>query len=337
MDIIIVLSLAIIGVALLMTHSYFKRGLWLTFDFFLFAFIVAMIKELPTNINGILLQDPHNPYNFTSGYVILNSLVVITGWVFTFYLGWSIAELVLKRAKPFNNYIFPTLLMCYVVIASIAYAVEATALSLGWWQWTFSDTRFTSSIVAAPFISFEAWPNFSIQYLLLPFFLIKLSIYKQTEWKNIFILIPFIHIATTRCDHGYFRVFEEYFVLVLIFLLSIIKPLPFEYSNAKCFKTHPFFNKKRLDIIPLMVIMLLLVTLCIFDITRLKDLKILITLLPLSFLTLLAIEKVPFILLVMLSFGLLFINRNIMFLPIIPVIVVAIFKIYVIRRHHLKN
>lgn len=333
MDILSVLILAIIGIGLMIAHSYFKRGLQLTFEFFLFAFIVAIFKESPEYINRALMQFPYYPYRFTSSSLILNTSVAITGWVFTFYLGWSISELILKRVKPLNNYIFPTLLMCYVVFSSIGYAVEATAINMDWWQWITQDLRFTTYTVTVPFISFEVWSNFGIQYLLLPFFLIKLSKYRLREWKNIFILIPFIHAIPARYHYEYCRVFVEYLILALIIILMIIKPLRFQFNNAKFSKALLFSDEKSLDTIPLIIMMILLLPLCIFDIGGLKDLKLLITLLPLSFCLLLAIKRVPLKLLVLMSIGLLFLGGRIMFLPIIPVLVIATFKIYVTYWH----
>ncbi len=336
MDILVILVLSTICIIAMIAHSYLRHGLWLTFEFFLFAFIVAIIKELPTGMNGVLLQDTYNPYRFMSGHIILNTLVVIIGWIFTFYLAWGISEIILRRAKPLNNYIFPTLLMCYAVIASISYAVETTALGVGWWRWTFKDMGFVGSAVKVPFISFIAWPNFAVQYLLLPFFLIKLSKYKTKEWKNIFIIIPFIHMVTTRSHYTHLRLFDEYAVLAFIVILAFLKPLQFQINNMQLYRKRQLVIGRAgiIDILPFMISGILISTLAIFDIMKIGDIKTLTSLLPLSFFALLAIEEIPYVLLVVIDIALLlFLRNNAALLSTIPLILMAIMKIFTRYRY----
>ena len=79
---------------LFIIHSYFKHGSRLTFIFFLFALLIATIKEGPMRINGALTKNPTMPYQFliTDVPVIMNILLAIAGCVFTSYLGLCLAQ-----------------------------------------------------------------------------------------------------------------------------------------------------------------------------------------------------------------------------------------------------
>ena len=196
-----VLAVSVISICLFILHSYCKRGARLTFNFFLFASIVTFIKEAPgRRFDGVLAQDYAAPFEFLAQQspVIVGSLTGLLGWIFIFYLGWSMAERIIQRAGTLSEYVFPVLFLSALVIGSTSYGIEATAIKIGWWRWKIEDLRFAEILIGVPFISFEAWINFSLQYLLLPYLLIQCSTLRHAFWKSVFFIIPFTHNLLTN-------------------------------------------------------------------------------------------------------------------------------------------
>ncbi len=140
----------IIGITLLIFHSYFTRGFRVTFNFFLFALIAAMRKEIGTFFDSRFLVSKGSPFFFPTVNVSFGTSlsVVILGWVFVFYISWIISGKIIQRLDYFRDKIFPTVLFSGIVIASISYAVEAIGINMGWWQWRFYDPRFSIFLIA---------------------------------------------------------------------------------------------------------------------------------------------------------------------------------------------
>ncbi len=297
----LVLIVSFILVCLLAAHSYYKRGSHLTFNFFLFAFIVTFIKEAPgRRFDGVLAQDHAAPFEFLNpgGSAIIGSLAGLVGWIFTFYLGWSMAEAIIKRVEPLSKRVFPLLLLSGLVIMSISYSVEATAVRMGWWRWKIEDLRLASFLVGVPFMAFEAWASFSLQYLLLPYALIECSSLNKAPWKGAFFAIPFIHNLLANCQLHTLRVLEERSVFLLLIIMSFASSLCLDYSTIKIPRATKISNSGWFKAIPVWVVSAMLSILAFFDIIVLKDYSLFITMLPLLVLILLAVRKIPLYLIV---------------------------------------
>ncbi|MBL7196790.1 MAG: hypothetical protein ISS47_01680 [Candidatus Omnitrophica bacterium] len=327
MNIIGLFISTVVGVIFLVIHSYFTRGSRLTLTFFPFAFIVAFNKEFSTFLKK------SSPFFFPGkeDFFILSILTVVIGWIVVFYLGWSIAEKIIKRVDFFQDKIFPTLLFAGIIIACICYAIEATAINIGWWQWFFFDKRFTKFLVGGVhFFALEAWFYFAIHFLA-TYFLIEYSKYKKKDWKCIFFLIFFMRMWTIIFFKSELpRVIEEWIALSLLFILSFLSRLRFEFSDIKLPKGPKFLTTNQLEAIPLLVIIMITAILAILDIAEIKEIQLLITILPILFFVLLAIEKIPLSLVVISTLALVVFGGAKMIPVLVPVATLVFFNIVVI-------
>ncbi len=320
--------ICLLGILVFILHSYSRQGPRLTFNFFFFAFLVAIIKEGPMRINGLLMKNPSMPYEFLiKGVpVVASTTLVILGWVFTFYLGWYIGGRVSERLGAWQKRIFPTLLLSGLVTASIGYCVEATAMGLGWWHWTIEDARLAPLLVGAPFIVFETWVHFPTQYLLMPYSLIECSRFKRMSWKGIFFVIPFIHSLSTQARLESVRIGVEHAALMVLLVLAFTNPLRFDYSGIKKHEGVSFLKPKLLDQLPMAVMIMLLSTLALLDVAKIHDAGLVISILPAMFFILLAIKRIPFYWIASLALLCFLILQKQAIIATAPVAIVLIFK-----------
>lgn len=135
MSIIIFILSASILLALLILHSYLTRGVRITVNFFLFAFMVMFNKEV---FGSVLYNIPKHYYFFTKDSpAIIGQLTAVIGWMITFYLSWCFSELVLLRFNNFKNRLFTTLSFSLIVTMSICFFLETFGISMGLWHWSF--------------------------------------------------------------------------------------------------------------------------------------------------------------------------------------------------------
>lgn len=330
MDLRIVLSICFVSIFIFIAHSYLTKGFRLTFNFFFFAFLVAIIKEGPMMINGALVKNPTMPYEFLVKHssVMIETTLAIMGWVFTFYLGWYIANRIAKRLGTWENRIFPVVLISGLVTASLGYAVEATAIGIGWWQWTIGDLRLAGFLVGGvPLIVFETWMHFPTQYLFLPYSLIECSKFKRANWKVVFFLIPFVHSVSTQCRPDFIRNIIEQVALVALFILAFVSSLRFDYSGARPATLKRNLNLKLLELLPMLVIVMLVFILGFLDLVKIHNSQLLISLLPLIFFILLAIRRVPLLWIAGLSLLCPLILSKQAAMAVVPLVVIVGFKI----------
>jgi len=274
-------------------------------------------------INGALTKNPTMPYQFliTDVPVIMNILLAIAGWVFTSYLGWCLARNISTRLGTWKERIFTSLLLIGLVTISVGYGVEATAIGAGWWRWTIEDFRMRGFIVGVPFIVFETWAHFPTQYLLLPYFLIECSSFKKYAWVNIFFIPPFIHSIATHVEPQFIRTSVEYTAFFVVFLLAFISPLRFDYSGISLPARRGICKTRALDFSPLLVALSLLCILSFLDLFKIGNAQLLLSLLPLLFLLLLAIERIPLAVIIILNIVFVFIFKKEALVAAVPVLV----------------
>lgn len=292
----------IVSIILLITHSYFKRGFRLTFNFFLFAFIAAMMKETGSFFTPEFLMLKGSPFFFpkTSVPFAVSFLTVVFGWIFAFYLAWDVSEKIIKRLAYFNGKIFPAVLFAGITVAAISYAVETIGVNTGWWRWKFHDARFSGFLIKdAHFFAIEAWFYFAIHFLT-AYFIIECSKFRKAGWKCVFLLIYFIRIWAVVFSGGsdLFRIIEERIMLCLLIGASFLTPLKFNAFEAveppaalKLLRKIGGFLRS----IPSLVMLNLIATLSLLVMVKIKNPQLIVSILPLLALNLLAVKKINFI------------------------------------------
>ncbi len=332
MNTIGLLIVVLISVTLLIIHSYFKRGFRLTFNFFLFALIAALRKEIGTFFSSQSLMLKGSPFFFPQVNIpfLISFLTVIFGWMFTFYIAWSIAEKITKRLDYFNNKIFPTLLFAGIIAASISYAVETVGVNMGWWRWKFYDGRFSDFLVGnAHFFAIEAWFYFAIHFLAV-YFLIECSKFKKFDWKCLFFLIYFIRTWSIVFSGGSDlpRIVEERIMFCLLIVLSFLLPLKFEFPVLKFSKKIPVLSYKLIDSLLFLVVFNLVAVLIFLSMVKLKNMQLVISIFPLFVLILLAIPRIKLLWLIFFCLCLLIYGKSVMVPTIFPVVLFIIFKLF---------
>lgn len=325
------LSVVLVSVALLVVHSYFNRGFKLTFNFFLFAFIAAMRKEIGSFFGSGALASRGSPFFFpeTGTPFAISFLTVIFGWVLTFYIAWALAEKITKKLGYFNNKIFPTLLFAGIIAASISYAVEAVGVDIGWWRWKFYDGRFSNFLIGhTHFVAIEAWFYFAIHFLAV-YFLIECSKFKKFDWKCLFFLIYFMRTWSIVFSEGSHlpRIMEQRVMFCLLIISAFLVPLKFELPVFKSPRIS-VISRKLIDSIPFLVLFNLVGVLLFLSIAKIKDAHLIISSLPLVILILLAIERIKFVIIIFFCLFLLLYGGRLMVPVIIPVIIFMIFKLF---------
>jgi len=287
---------AFIGLSLLIVHSYFKRGFRITLGVFLFAFIVGMKKEIG-NFLGLAFSNMPSPAPFihTTNYSLIFCVFnTAVGWMLMFYLSWCLAERIVNRVGYLKDKIFPTLLFAGIVIAAFAYAIEATAVNIGWWKWRFFDKHFAKFLVGGVhFFALSIWFHHSIHFLV-PYFLIECSKFRKTDWRCIFFLIPLSRTWTILfLGSDLPLVIHQHISFFLLIILVFVRPLYFDYPEFKIKIDAHSFLYKIIEFIPFIVSLMILSVLLYVNIVKLKNGILIISLLPVIFLLLLAIKKVP--------------------------------------------
>ncbi|MDO8602526.1 MAG: hypothetical protein Q7O04_01600 [Candidatus Omnitrophota bacterium] len=254
------------------------------------------------------------------------------------------AEKIIGRIISFQKKIFPTLFVCSAVIISISYSIETTAINIGWWKWNIDHQTFKDLFIGGYSLrALEAWLFFTMVFLA-AFFLIECSKYRDADWKSIFIVLPFIYSwAILRIGPREPSVFREitavivYLIAPLIFS-SFLSPLSFKYGKIE---QGIFEKQKKSSLIlkefpSLIVLFMLLVVACI-DLFILKSYILLISAIPVIFVMLLSIKKIPFYIVFILSSFILFLGKEKMIIPTLPAIVVFVFWVVNIFKIHFLN
>lgn len=333
MNILGLLLCVVILTALLLFHSYLRHGFRITFNFFLFALIVAISKEIGTFF-GPLVKDPPNstPFFFPGHGIpfVANFLTVVLGWVFTFYISWALAEKIIERLDHFRNKIFPTLLFSGIVVASISYAAEVVGTNMEWWKWSFHDNRFSRFLVeGAHFFALEVWFFFVLHFLIV-FFLIECSRFSKSKWKSAFIIIFFIQ--------PYLRIFsdwvniEQTLLFLLLLTLSFTSNLSFEVPD---FPTNSaVYESQIFDYLPVFAVSIVLFVSALLFLFHIKNADLLTALLPALILVCLSIKKINLVFII--TFTLIF--SGVARYKITPTIAtVTIFLIFAITNKYKKD
>jgi hypothetical protein len=132
-----------IAFSLLIIHSLFYRGLKETIIFFGFGFIFGLIREI---IYRTFFK------NYSLGEMPLQilgaPLAVIFGWIFTFYLGYSLCEKFIEKNDSEPEYM-RLMVLCAIFSSYICFSIETTAMHAGWWEVYFESSDLAASDLLA--------------------------------------------------------------------------------------------------------------------------------------------------------------------------------------------
>jgi hypothetical protein len=325
------LAVVLISLVLLITHAYYRRGFRLTFNFFLFGVIAALRKEIGTFFGSESIMLKGSPFFFPRADVpfFISFLTVIFGWIFTFYIAWTIAEKITDRLGSFRGKIFPTLLFAGLVAASISYAVETIGVNMGWWRWKFHDGRFSVFLVGdAHFFAMQAWFFFAVHFLAV-YFLIECSKFRKSGWKAVFFLIYFLRTWSIVFSGGsdFPRIAEELVILGLLIALSFSLPLKFEFPVVKL-RNKPSISRSRfIEGLFYLVVFNLVSVLIFLSLIKLKKPVLAVSVLPFLVMIMLAIRKVNLYWIIALFLFILISAKPIMMPVALPLTLFLIFKL----------
>jgi hypothetical protein len=162
---------AAIMVVILAVHCLFKRGMRLTFTFFVGAFVFGAVRGNLVH----LITDGERPYIINEPVVMIGAAtaIEIVGWIYALYISWNIGETIANRYEKTRGMVFPTLVCSCVLMLSIMFTLESVATRAGWWHWrnlVDDSPIFVIGMGGAVF----AWFSVGFDFLL-PFFLIECS------------------------------------------------------------------------------------------------------------------------------------------------------------------
>jgi hypothetical protein len=162
---------AVIMVAILAVHSLSKRGMDLTFTFFVGAFVFGAIRGNLVH----LITNGKTPYVFNEPVFTIGAAnaMELVGWIYALYISWNIGETIANRYEKTRGMVFPTLVFSCVLMLSIMFTMESVATEAGWWHWRHRVDQSPINIIAREGAVF-AWFSVGLEFLL-PFFLIECS------------------------------------------------------------------------------------------------------------------------------------------------------------------
>lgn len=280
---------------LLIVHSYAKRGGRLTLVFFFFAFLWAFRKESALPFSLI------SPYKFSVASN-LSTLAIFTatlGWIFTFYISWCISENILRHNILLKKGLFMTLLLCIFVTAAISYAVESTAVNIGWWKWTIVDKKFSDFFVPGyHYGAVVGWIGFTI-FFLAPFFLIECSRYKNYIWKFAFFLIPCIYFGVYYLQNSVLIKIMNFLTINSIIIFTFLSPLELSCATKKDGLPQRIF--KMINSLPIFAMIIMVSIVTFIDIMIIRKPDLLFSKAPSIFCIFLAMYDIPLPILLILA------------------------------------
>jgi hypothetical protein len=315
-----------IGIITLILHSYFKRGLALTLNFFLFAFMLTFTKGGEHSFKFMILAKAGPQTIFPA---VISTLI----WILSFYLSWCIAEKVVERMPYFKNRVFPVLFFAGIFVATFAYAIEAAAINIGGWN---APVVNGNEFLLIPFYVVKRQFYFSV-YFLAAYFLIACSEYKNKDWKIVFFILPFINTWIPQFfGLGLAQFIKEILTLIILLLLAFRSPLRFYPAGTKQSSGGVFLKTELVDLLPVAVMVILTFILFFIDTVKLHDMRLLVSLLPMGFFILLAIKRIPLFWITFIALLCLVALKKLAIPAMLPVGLLVLFQL-IIKSSFIKN
>lgn len=239
---------ACLAVGMLVYHSFRANGARWSLIFFLFTLAVMIDKEKSQQRRIDHGFDPD--YIVSGGFLRLFDapVVVLVGWIFTFYLSWFLARSILERSRRMRVYIVPHIILASLFVATFSMAMEITGINLGWWEWTgpFNDpvTISENFIFVQQGGRMTAWMFHSL-IIYCPFFLLENSSMRKITGIShpvigpaadtvikLVISVAFIasmYISTNLSNHKDILIIGTVYLLLLVFFRKtrFLPTLPF--------------------------------------------------------------------------------------------------------------
>lgn len=122
-----------------------------------------------------------------------DSLTADAGWIICLYVGSYMASLITRRLPHMSDKLFPMVSVACLFNVCLSYAVEATAMTMGWWQWNLSTQ---SSILSdVPMVGIVAWFSVGFDFLI-PYYTIRHYRSPGQWWPFLTLLIFPLHMGT---------------------------------------------------------------------------------------------------------------------------------------------
>jgi hypothetical protein len=182
-------------VAGLVFHSLKLRGKKETIYFFFFALLFGIARGNVIYWITTVHYKGKFPYIFQKRLlgVYHDSLTADFGWIICLYIGSYMAFRIADRLPHIRGRLFPTVSLACLFNVCLSYAVEATAMTMGWWQWNLSTK---SSILSdVPMVGIIAWFSVGFDFLI-PYYLIRHYRKQGQWWPFLTVLIFPVHMGT---------------------------------------------------------------------------------------------------------------------------------------------
>jgi hypothetical protein len=186
---------AALVVAGLVVHSWKTRGARDTAFFFSFALLFGILRG-----NTIWwITTVHFPGDFP--YIFKNkligvfhdSLVADMGWILCLYVGSYLSLCVLERIPALQGRLFPMVTLACLFNATLSYAVESTAIEMGWWGWNLGVH--SEVLRDVPMAGIIAWFSVGFDFLV-PYLLVRHYRRPGEWWPWLALLIFPLHMLT---------------------------------------------------------------------------------------------------------------------------------------------
>lgn len=151
-------------------HCRKTKGLRLTLILFGLGIPVFWVREFLASLYNHYQGIPQYFHPYGQFYIGSVPLPVIGGWLLNTYLGWQVAERIVERIPLWKGRLMPVIGISALVISSMALAIEATGIELGWWVWAKQDIyqstdMFKEFLHRVPLVALQGWPAATLWFL----------------------------------------------------------------------------------------------------------------------------------------------------------------------------
>ncbi len=138
---------AALATALLVAHTVRHRGAPVVALVVTLCLLWYVPKELAIQQQALAWHQ----YVFAAGMLRIGGIppTVIVGHLFTVLVGWYFSERITRFLPGCRGYLLPTLVVWMLVASSVAYVMEVTGVTAGWWWWRFRDQIWAEMPLAA--------------------------------------------------------------------------------------------------------------------------------------------------------------------------------------------
>jgi hypothetical protein len=291
----------------LIFHSIRFRGRRETLYFFLAAAVFGIVRGNIIWLITTVHFEGAFPYVFQNRLlgVYHDSFTADAGWMVSAYIGAFLAFRITDRIPWTHGRVFPFISLACLFIACLSYAVESTAITMGWWNWTLSTK--SRIFLDVPLAGIWAWFSIGTDFLL-PYVMIR-CVRRPGQWWPYLSLLFFpvhclTHLSNTRVSnlvpivpYDIYYWFTLLVVLILPFAVDLKMHRPFFPARAlgrtQTGKVAPGARPALARSLPFLGLGAVVGVLLVCDLGVNSDPALLIAKIPLAFYTLLAVPAVP--------------------------------------------